>query len=67
MTGRAVMGGVELRRLASDSPDEAINQLRQAWEQTKGLRWIAGASDELSTNSPGSTLEAIREGVERLR
>ena len=32
MTGRAVMGGVELRRLASDSPDEAINQLRQAWE-----------------------------------
>ncbi len=64
----AVMGGIAHDgALAAPVAAPALAQLQQAFDQTRGRRWLAAPGCSIPPTTPPDTLRALREAVERLR
>lgn len=63
----AVMGGISHERaLLEPTPDAALAEFREAFEQTGGRRWLAAPSCSIAPTTPPRNLEALRAAVEEV-
>jgi len=66
-TKAAVMGGVSYEGpLLEARPDAAVAELRRAFEDTGGRRWLAAPGCSIPPATPAATLRALRDAVETL-
>lgn len=64
----AVMGGVSHEAsIKAQDPSAAIAELRSAYEQTSGRRWLAGPGCSIPPTTPAANLQALRAAVESMQ
>lgn len=59
----SVSGGVSRWTLHADTPDAALAEARDAWQQTGGRRWLLSTGCVIMTNTPTRNIRALRELV----
>ena len=58
-TDKAVIGGVDQRRMATDPADALVAQAREAVAETGGRRHLVGAGCAISPLTPPATIDAL--------
>ncbi|MBI2863066.1 MAG: uroporphyrinogen decarboxylase [Chloroflexi bacterium] len=64
---KTLIGGISGLSMTADSPDPALDEVRQARAQTPGLRWMLGPSCTIPPESRQANIEAVAREVARLR
>jgi len=57
--GKAVMGGISNAALSQQKPDAALQEAKQAYQETGGKRWICAPDCSVPPTSPGANMRSI--------